>query len=530
MLAHLDAATPKINPVLGEGIAVEHMKHVEEYVDSIFWLNAPSFPPGMKYLGCRKTTPIEEYAESTKKKVSKCVFDVARSDVYLMEYKFSFNDVPLRSKYLFLPFVSKAGTIYLGGSRFVISPILADRVISVGISSVFVRLLKAKITVNQLPHHYIANGQRESQQITWSEIYNKRPMANSVKPTVNAKCTLTHYLFCKFGVLQTFQKFANCTPIVGTDEINPVNYPQEDWVICQSTTMKPKGFGKLFYEPSNVKLAVKRSEYTTMVKALVASFFYIVDHFPTRLRAEWLESKKRWMVLLGHLIWSGNVGEGKLEADIMDHITSLDDYLDLITSRKLEKLGFGCEDIYGLFAMITKEFDHWTSASDDRVSTMYDKELSVLPFICYEITSGINNLCFKLKAASKKELTERKIMTIMNKHLKQGAIFKITKNPENVTTTSTSGDNMALKITNLLVPQSASTRNKSTKNRQVISDPSKRLHSSIAEVGQFAALPKAEPTGRSRLNLTLKIDADGLVLRNPEFVEMLDDVQVKIRR
>jgi hypothetical protein len=526
----IEEVTPKINPILGEGIAVEHMKTVEEYVDSIWTLNAPSFPEGMKYHGCRKCTPVEEYLENTKKKGSKCVFDVARSDVYLMEYKFSYNGLPLRSKYLFLPFVSKAGAIHISGSRFVISPILADRVISVGIASVFVRLLKARITVNRIPHHYVVNGQRESIQVAWSDIYNKRPMPNAAKPTVRANCVLVHYLFCKFGFSETFKKFGVCTPVVGTEEITKEVYPEEDWVICHSTQMKPKGFGKSFYEASNLKLAIPRKEYTAMVKSLVAGFFYIVDHFPTRLRPADLEYKSRWMVLLGHLIWSGMTGEGKLQNDVEDHIASLDEYLDLLTARKLEKLGFYCDTIYSLFALIIDKFNEWLLSSDDRVSTMYGKELSVLPFICYEITSSINNLCFKLKSAQKKELTERKITSIMNKYIKSGAIYKITKNPENVTTTTTSGDNMALKITHLLVPQSAATRNKGSKNRKVISDPSNQLHASIAEVGQYAALPKSEPTGRSRLALTLNVDADGLVLRDPKFVELIDSVQRKIRR
>lgn len=89
---------------------------------------------------------------------------------------------------------------------------------------------------------------------------------------------------------------------------------------------------------------------------------------------------------------------------------------------------------------------------------------------------------------------------------------------------------MALKITNILVPQHKSSKTNKSKARVVLSDPTKRLHVSIAEVGGAWAIPKAEPDGRSRLNLTLTTDESGLVLRDPKYVELLDSVQQKLKR
>lgn len=530
LLEHVDNATTKFNPSIANGLAVEHMRHVEEYVDSVFRLTAAGFPPGLEYVGCRKCTPLEEYEEVTKKKGSRCVFDVARSDVYLMEYKFRYNGVNLPSRYMYLPFVSKAGTIYIGGSRFVISPILADRVISIQLNSVFVKLLKAKLTFGRVTHHYVANNLREGVQVAFSDVYNKKTMPNAPRPTVNAKCTLMHYLLCKYGFSEAFRRFGGCVPVVGGDDINEDNYPDSDWVICRSTTIPPRGFGKQFYEPSSLKLAIPRHLYGPIVKNFVAGFFYVVDHFPSRIKPDYVDSQRLWMILLGHLIWSGNVSEGKLYSDVEAHINSLDEYVDAMVIEKLKELGYVCPDIYQLFYLIIDNFSEWLLSSEDKVSTMYDKELSILPFICYEITSAINTLYFKLKAAQKKELTEKKITNIMMVILKKGLIFKITKEHGEVTTTSTSGDNMALKITNLLVPQGSSSRSVKKKDRATIQDPGKRLHASIAEVGQAFALPKSEPTGRSRVSLCLQLTDTGLVKRDPRFIELLDQVQNKIRR
>lgn len=530
VLECLDNATPKLNPLLASGLAVEHLLHVETYIDDVFKAAAAGFPEGMKYLGCRRCTPLEEYAVATRKKINRCVFEVARSDVYLMEYKFSYKDEELPSRFLFLPFVSKAGTIHLGGSRFVISPILSDRVISIGISSVFVRLLKAKLTFNRVAQHYRANGERESVQVAWSEIYNEHKSAQSPKPTVDARCTLVHYLLCKYGFAETFKRFGNCVPIVGNEEINEENYPPEQWVICASAQIKPKGFGKLFYEPSPMRLAIARSEYTAVVKNLVGGFFYIVDHFPTMMQPDYVNIQRQWMIMLGHLIWSGNVSAGTLHRDVEDHIASLDEYVDSLVRGKLLEAGYAITDIYQLFGLIIDKFNEWVISSDDRVNTMYDKELSILYYVCYSITAAIFKLYFKLKAAQKKPMEKKKIAKIMDLNLKPGLIYKITREHGEVTTTSTSGDNMALKITNLLVPQSSSSRNRSKKDRVAISDPGKRLHASIAEVGGYANLPKSEPTGRSRLNMHLNISESGLVLRNPKFIKLIDSTQAKFGR
>lgn len=536
----IDDATPKINRALGDGLAIKHMqvseenKGVEGYVDSIFQSAAKSFPPGLVYLGGRRCTPIEEFNETTKKKGNRYVFDVARSDVYLMEYKFRYNDEKPIVKYLSLPFVGEAGTIYISGSRFVISPILSDKVISVGLSNIFIRLSKARLTFNRLTQNYEVNGSRDAVQVAWSDIYNVKQNDNAPKKTIIGKCTLTHYLLCKYGFSDTFRLYGNCVPIIGGFEINVDTYPADEWNICSSscydTPNKPKGFGKSYYEPSPIRLAIRKTEFTPIVRNLVGGFFYCVDHFPSFVIPEYIDHKELWMWLLGQLIWSGNVSRGKLVNDVTDHISSLDDYVDGIVSDKLKDIGYYCDDIYQIFALIINNFDEWILASDDRINTVYDKELSILYFICYEISSAIFNLSFKLKAAQKKEINNNKIITIMNMNLKPGTIFKITREHGEVTTTSSSGDNKALKTTMLLVPQGSSSRTKSKKDRMAIDDPGIRLNASLAEVCSYNGLPKSEPSGRARLNVFVNIDSTGLVLRNPKYIPLIDNVQALIRR
>ena len=173
---------------------------------------------------------------------------------------------------------------------------------------------------------------------------------------------------------------------------------------------------------------------------------------------------------------------------------------------------------------------HWSLAAADKVASMYDKELSILYYVLNEITSAINLLYFKLKAASKKELSEKEITTMMDATLRTGLIYSITKQHGEVSTSSSPGDNKAFKITASLVAQSDSKRTGKRSDRAVLTDPTKRLHVSIAEFGGYSNLPKSAPDGRARLNHCAKIDSSGKLLRNPERAEMLDDIQSKIKR
>lgn len=525
----VDNSTPKLNPVLYEGLAVEHMRHVEEYIHSIF-KSCNGAIEGLVYEGCRRLTPQEEYNFTVAKRSSRSVLNVARSDVYLMEYHFSYMGEKLAPKYMYLPFVARDAEIFVSGKRRVISPVLSDRVISIGMFDVFVRLLRAKLTFRRLPYNFKLNGTVSSVQVVWSSIYNEKPAKNNPKKTVKAACTLAHYLFCKYGFTKTMQKFCNATVTVGYDEINFSNFPEDEYDIYESNQIKPKGFGRGYYEPSNIRVAVKKSENHTNTKALIAGFFYCVDHFPTRITPDYVDNTALWMVLLGHVIWSGHISEGKLYSDILDHIQSLDEYIDNIVRAKLKEINYDCTDIYELFMLVITNFNDWMLTSDDRVNTMYDKELSVLYYVCYDITSTIFKMFFKLKAAQKKDLNAKKVLTIINGFLKPGLIYRIKKDHGEVDSTTTSGDNKALRVTQMLVSQQSSNKTRKKKDRVAISDPSKRIHASVAEVGGFANIPKSDPSGRSRLNLFLKTSPSGLVLRNPKFAELIDRTQRALRR
>ena len=216
------------------------------------------------------------------------------------------------------------------------------------------------------------------------------------------------------------------------------------------------------------------------------------------------------------------------------HFGSLDEYLDSLIISQLKSIGYECDDVYSLFYIVITNFNDWLLNANDKVNSMYGKELSILYFILEKITNAIFNLNFKLKTAQKKELTEKEIITIMNKIIRTGLIFGITRPHPGMSTANYSGDNKFFNMTSILFPQASANKTTGKKGRSSENDPNMQLHSSIAEVGGFSNLPKNDPTGHSRINPFLLLDnkseIDGTILRNENFIETLDDIQVKLKR
>jgi len=527
----INKSVPKINPLLANGIVTEQLKEVEHYIDTVFKCASLSFPEGLNYVGYKRCTPKEEYAEITRKRWNNTVFELAVTDVYMLKYYFSYNGTQLPPRYLFLPFVRKGGTIYIRGSLFVINPVMTDRLFSVDGDSLFMPLTRDKLTFDRINHNFYANGQRRSVSVVWSHIYHspKNSRARNIvmgSKRIDAQTTLGHYLFSKYGVTEAFKRFANTEVILGDSEIDAEKYPPEEWIICQSTGIKPATVKDKAYQKTTVRLAIREKDYNFVTESLVAALFYLTDHFSERVLSEYLDQTRLWRTLMGHIIFKSNANEGKLVEDVDAHLISLDDYLDGMVTEQLREEGVYCESIYELFIHIIETMTERIVHTD--VSSLYDKRLTVLRYILSDVVNAIFRLTFKLNSNQKKVLTDKDIIKIMEKMLRVDAVMKINTGHGEVSSVSNSGDNMLFKLTSKTVPQTDATGNGKRKGSNT--GPSRFLHTSLAEVCSYGNQPKFCPTGHSRINPYLQIGVDGTITQNEEFKPLLDHVQARIAR
>lgn len=533
LFAHIEGHCPKFNPLVADGLACKQLEYVEQYIDRIIRCAEPGFPDGLRYVRYARCTPAEEHAVVTAKRNNRQSYELSRSDIYLVKYIFEFKGEELKPRYLYLPFVSDAGLITLLGSTFSISPVLADTAISVGVDSIFIPLNRDKLTFKRLTHHYQIDHVRETAYVVWSSIYHA-PKGSRNSPakrrTIDVCATNIHYMFCKYGLTRTFAEFANADVVVGMDEVNPQTYPPDQWKICESVKIKPRGVKGKFYKGTDIRLAIRNEHYNLTTASMIASFFYVADHFPERMLPEYVDDERFWKTLMGHVIFATNESEGKMVLNVEAHMTSLDGYIDGMVREWLREDGVLVTDIYQLFMHIVETFSARVTQSGSSVASMYGKRLTVLRYVLLDIIKAIFGMMFALQKHQKKGLTKTEIVNIMNQELKPELIIRINRRHGEVASISSPSDNKVFKITSNVVLQTNSTGGNRSKAKATVVDPSKNLHASIPEVGQYNNLPKSEPSGRSRINPFVMLGPDGSIERDPKKMELLDRIQEQIQR
>lgn len=521
---------PEINPVIATGVAKEQIKGVEAFVDQILRAAANDFPEGLVYEGYKRCTPQDEFNAATRVRDNKQLFELARSDFYMMTYLFSFQGKPLFPRHLYLPYIRDGGLLYVRGKMFSVSPVLADRLFSVTANDMFIQLTRKRLTFERTSHRMIVNGESELVNVVWSWVHVKAAAKNKSKKSNRIIfSTMAHYIFAKFGFIQAMKQFTGADVIVGTDEITQHSHPKSEWIIFSSVGVCPTALPSYSYTSTKLRVAVRKDQYSSDVRNLIGTFFYVVDHFPHRFDVESIDDPYIWKVVLGHIIYEAGTSEGLMVNEIQDHLNSIEEYIDAIVIKQFEAAGHTFNTIHGMFMYVIQYLSQPSATDGSYESSMYDKRLTTLRYLMYDIIAEINQLMFDLRNITKKrkELDETQINNIFNMRLRPDLITRITRhsNHPEVVPASVSNDNMFFGVTAVMVSQEKTSTQGGSKGKMNLKDPSKHLHASVAEVASYNNLPKADPTGRSRINPCLKLTPDFTVVRDPKHKGLLDSVQ-----
>ena len=210
--------------------------------------------------------------------------------------------------------------------------------------------------------------------------------------------------------------------------------------------------------------------------------------------------------------------------------------MDLITQQKLRSIGIEVTNTYDFLVHVMKNCNSWILQDSDRISSMYGKELSILNYVLYDMTYSIVDTNFAIHTAYRRSLTDPKrpltkktIDEIFKKRLKPGPIFRITNGRPGVSSIAIPGDNMAFKLTTLLVPQTSGGKKVARRDSggQV---SSKILDASIAACGGYLNIQKKTPTGRTRQNVYGHITGDFNTAEPPRFAALLRQTNEKFKR
>lgn len=533
--------SPKFNEDVVKGLACLDIKDAQAYVDNIINCGVSQYPEGFEFVRSERCNPLEEYNVVTKSRNGpNRVFDLARSDVYLVKYLFRNHGKDLPPCYMYLPFVRQAGMLYITGKQFAVSPVMGDIAFSTSENDVFIRMPRAPVTFNRSTSWLVIDGVRVSKYVIWSSLHNKGGKRSKNRSSLiylgRVQSTLAHYLFCKYGFYETFDKYTNAQPVVMREsEYDKELYPESEYIVCSSAKNKPEGLrGRREYAQiaTDLIVVVKRQHFTPLVESLIVGFFYVIDHFPDHVNEPAdVGDSDMWKVFMGYIQFGDEPSHGKLVEDVNTHLKSLDGYVDHEVKKTLMEVEVFCENLYDLFVHMMLNMPSMLEQNATQVASLYGKRLEVLRYLLRNINNAMFEFLFKITSNTKKVFTNKDYEDILRTYFKPRLIHGITTGSEHpeVSSVSNPSDNLFFKITSVIVQQSdMHGRGKSQETKPV--GPTMFLDASYAEVTGFCSLPKSNPIGNSRLNPCVSLGPHHTVLRKEKFKPLLDGVQRLIQR
>lgn len=546
-LAHeMQEGMPVFNQEVLDGLAYTDLANAKEEVDRRIRCAEKSFPPGFEFIESKICSPQKAYrvmckamSRSTGKNAA--TIDLAPSNVYLVEYLFQFEGMPLHPRYFLLPFARKGGLITIAGKEFALTPVLADPGFSVGLDFIFIRMNRAPVTFQRMIAGIVKDGEELQIEVAWSKLHHRggtsdRKNKSDVIAVGRVPTTLPQYLFARYGVNETFKMYCNCDIMITTErDLRDMDIDTNKYVLYSSlkfrpTTLKTKIDYKSIESP--VVVIVPRNKVSTLTDTLMAGFFYMVDHFTEVVDPEELDTTWQWRVWLGYTLWGDQLGHNKLVENVESHLRSLDNYVDQeIRQMLLDEEGVECDNIFDLFTYILTEMNTIIATRGVDIASMYGKRLMTTPYILKDIFEQIFRFLFEITNNRKRKHKIDDYNKILGKYFTPVEIYKLRKTNIKafVSSVSTPGDNLFFNVTSHVVPQSNTSS--TTKSQNVnVNDPSSQLHASSLEAGNHAMLPKNRPLASNSISATVLLDAKRTILRKEHLREMIDAVDFVIGR
>lgn len=504
LLGYMNECIPPMNDALVQGLAYTEQKKIIQYIDGLLQIFSKSIKDltGMTYTGLSPITPFERLRHETRQRNSKHRFEINRSDFYVVKATFRHHGVKMRDRYIHIPYLRRGSTFRIRDVWHMVIPTLADEFFSIEDGSVFVPVTRARFVIHRQPYSFIADGHFVNVDYYWGKLHrNKKNEApKSRHPQIN------NYLFAERGVTGAFKHYYDADVVFGTEEeIGDTDYPEEDWVICQSAGTRPRGRIEASHETvANVRIAVRRADFDKHeVKSALASIFYITDmssglaFFDVRD----FDDTYLWERILSRFIWK-DIDERVAMEHVHEHIESISEYIDDFVKPKLARLGITGTTINDLFAHVLSNFP--AMVTQNNVAATLNKRLSVVEEILFPIQSMIFNLMFVLQRKQPKDFKNTgNLENILHREWKGQTLLYLGNSCDAVQVFESATDQNIFRAgSQMHVPSKTSSKSKSSE----MQNPAFALHPDMIFTNSWMAITKASPTARNRFNVFAQLD------------------------
>lgn len=505
---------PQVNKQVCEGLAVSQMDGMEPYIDEIWKAASDSFPGSLRYAGYDRCTPHETFRELTRPKRN---IDLAYSTTYTCMYKFTFDGKPIKSKFLDLPYIKKGSLMYLRGTRYKVSPILGGAVFNTEEDKIFMWTPRFRMQFLKMSTAFVKNGNVVHTDTVYTPLYN---LSSTKASSLNS--TIVHYLLTEFGLTGMFKHCFGVDVKVGYGELDSYRNNPDYKVYC-SRKLPLSGRGASSYVGNDLRIVIPTQEDERVLDSVIGGIFYIVDTYPLSVRVEDVDNPELWINLLHHFIFATGAGSDTAYKEISTHLDSIRQYTDTITLKILKMAGIEVDNFYGLLVHIVKNFSDILMQND--VANMYDKELTVVKHIAFNIVGGIFKLMFELNKLKDEKLHAQAVITKMAVKLRRDAVLSVS-GIGGLSADSVACDCMPYAATCNMEPQSkASSSATKGKQRKATNDRASLVHSSQAEVATYQMMSKSEPSGRGKTNIFVRLYGNKKIVGKPHLEQHITELQ-----
>lgn len=464
--------SPAWNKKVTEGASKEILSDAPAFLDKIFKDSIKSLNPkvNLKYLGYRRLTPKEEFDKLFSNTDNRVNYDLARSDLYMVEHVFSLDGNEIRRQQ-WLPFTDSGNLIHISNTVYHIVPVLSDTVISPSAREVFTRLLKDKLSFKSVNRNILVNGEKVPGEIIYS--YIVKVNESQIKDNIGKPLPpISLYLLGEYGFYTTLKRYVKNTDVfitMTTDAKEIEDIKNKGYIIYESTKIKPRGLKDIGYLGHDVKICVSEKIGKNMfLENFINGIIYALDLFPDQAddfmrlikphnnnENDLYMEKLFWRILLGRISFKNSYSVDRIITDINETYDTLQGYMDSLTKEKLHENGLtNVENFFDLLAVILTNYNVWLLSYKEYNSDINNRYIDIRYYIFYDIIIGFNKVILNIsKRGSKKSLNLKEVNKIFSNELSPRKIFGLVKSKAQniaIMLAESTSDVKYLKITALL--------------------------------------------------------------------------------
>ena len=432
--------SPKFNKDVTDGNVKDILKDSPKYLDDFFRSSIKSLttPAGLTYEGYRICTPQETLDNVILAKNSKATYDIAKSDLYLVEHIFKYKGEVIRRPQ-YLPYATDGNVLRISDTAYSIVPVLSDTVISPSPSGVFVRLLLDKLNFKDQQRNYVKNGERVYGSLVYTNIVKTSTM--NLDDNIGKPLTpVALYLLGKYGIHGIFQKYIKTNKYIVTTEKDVSRYTDE-YDVYESTRVKPRSLKDTGYLGHTLKVLIHKSvPPTQFLENFIFGMIYVLDILPMyaeeaaqHINGGILDDEILfWKIMLGRITFKNSYSMDRIIESMLEHFDILEGYLDNLNKNKLALSGVKVNDFYDLLHIIMENYNVWLRNSKEYNADINNKYIDIQYYLFYDIIVGFNRIILSInkRITKKANMSYEEVNKIFLNELTTGKIFSLIKSQQ----------------------------------------------------------------------------------------------------